>query len=129
MICRRVTRRGRTIRHVTACFVRYESSERACGWGKSGESTSPGLSRLCRAGIVQFMSAAGNCYDNAFMESCFGTIKTELQLVDYADHTAAVRELTEYIRYYNFERRHSALGYDTPLEYEQRLAQATPPPP
>ena len=67
------------------------------------------------------MSAAGNCYDNAFMESCFGTIKTELQLVDYADHTAAVNELSEYLRYYNLERRHSALDYDTPLEFEQRL--------
>ena len=60
----------------------------------------------------------GNCYDNAFMESCFGTIKTELQLVDYRDDTEAVHELTEYVRYYNFERRHSSLGYDTPLEFE-----------
>lgn len=77
---------------------------------------------LRRAGIIQSMSAAGNCYDNAFMESCFGTIKTELQLVDYADHPAAVHELGEYIRYYNFERRHSAIGYDTPIEFERSHA-------
>ena len=35
---------------------------------------------LRRAGMQQSMSGAGNCYDNAFMESCFGTLKTELEL-------------------------------------------------
>lgn len=55
---------------------------------------------LRRAQMQQSMSAAGSCYDNAFLESCFGTVKTELQLVDYADHSAAVRELGEYVRYY-----------------------------
>ena len=76
---------------------------------------------LRRSQMQQSMSAAGNCYDNAFMESCFGTVKTELQLTDYANHTAAVHELSEYLRYYNLERRHSALDYDTPIEFEQRL--------
>jgi len=66
------------------------------------------------------MSAAGNCDDNAFMESCFGTIKTELQLVNDADDPAAVRELNEYIHYDNFERRHSGIGYDTPAEFERK---------
>lgn len=69
---------------------------------------------LRRAGMQQSISAAGNCYDNAFMESCFGTIKTELQQVDYADDPVAMRELSDYIHYYNFERRHSGIGYDTP---------------
>lgn len=45
---------------------------------------------LRRAGMPQSVSAAGNCGDNAFMEPCFGTITTELQLVDYADDPAAV---------------------------------------
>ena len=36
------------------------------------------------------MSRPGNCYDNAFMESCFGTIKTELELVDYAARTLSL---------------------------------------
>ena len=75
---------------------------------------------LRRAGMQQSMSGAGNCYDNAFSESCFGTIKTELELVDYADHSEAVRELGAYVRYYNIERRHSSLAYDTPVEYEER---------
>jgi len=62
-----------------------------------------------------------NCYDNAFMESCFGTIKTELELSEYTDDVEAHRELSEYMHYYNVERRHSSLGYVSPaaLEAEQ----------
>ena len=80
---------------------------------------------LRRAGMRQSMSAAGNCYDNAFMESCFWTLKTELQMVDYADDAQAQRELTEYLHYYNQERRHSGIGYDTPAEFEQHQASLT----
>ena len=65
------------------------------------------------------MSRAANCYDNAFMESCFGTIKTELQLTEYSNRQAAVREMAEYVQYYTFERRHSALDYLTPAQFEQ----------
>jgi len=66
---------------------------------------------LRRSGLRQSMSAAGNCYDNAFMESCFGTVKTELELAEYSSGSEAVRELSSYIRYYNAERLHSSLGY------------------
>jgi transposase InsO family protein len=76
---------------------------------------------LRRAGMRQSMSAAENCYDNAFMESCFGTMKTELELVEYADDPEAVRELSAYIRYYNVERLHSSLGYVSPVEFERQL--------
>ena len=75
---------------------------------------------LRRAGMLQSMSGAANCYDNAFMESCFGTLKTELELSEYADSTEAVRELSSYVRYYNLDRKHSSLGYLTPAEYEQQ---------
>ena len=75
---------------------------------------------LRRAGMRQSMSEAENCYDNAFMESCFGTLKTELEMVEYTGDSEAVRELSEYIRYYNVERRHSSLGYVSPAEYEQQ---------
>ena len=73
---------------------------------------------LRRAGICQSMSAAGNCYDNAFMESYFGTIKQELELVEYASSAEALRELLCYIRYYNAERIHSSLGYVSPAQFE-----------
>jgi putative transposase len=73
---------------------------------------------LRRAGMRQSMSRAGNCYDNAILESCFGTIKTELELDEYPDGLAARRELAGYIAYYNLERRHSSLGYVAPYEFE-----------
>lgn len=75
---------------------------------------------LRRAEMRQSMSGAGNCYDNAFMESCFGTIKTELEMTEYADGVEAVRELSEYVHYYNVERRHSALGYVSPADFEAK---------
>ena len=49
------------------------------------------------------MSRAGDCYDNAFMESYFGTIKTELEMTDYESSRQARKEIARYIRYYNFE--------------------------
>jgi putative transposase len=75
---------------------------------------------LRRSSIRQSMSAAGNCYDNAFMESCFGTVKTELELVEYTSSTEALRELSSYIRYYNAERLHSSLGYVSPAQFESQ---------
>jgi transposase InsO family protein len=77
---------------------------------------------LRRSEMHQSMSAAESCYDNAFMESCFGTVKTELELVEYASGPEAVRELTSYIRYYNGERRHSSLGYVSSAEFEREQA-------
>ncbi len=77
---------------------------------------------LRRSGMRQSMSAAANCYDNAFQESCFGTVKTELELVEYASGSEAMRELSSYIRYYNAERLHSSLGYVSPAQFEIQLA-------
>jgi transposase InsO family protein len=75
---------------------------------------------LRRAGFRQSMSRADNCYDNAFMESCFGTLKTELEMTEYQDCRAARREIAEYIHYYLHDRKHSALGYLTPAQFERR---------
>jgi putative transposase len=75
---------------------------------------------LRRSGISQSMNAAATCYDNAFMESCYGTMKTELEMVEYANGPEAVRELSAYVRYYNTSRRHSALGYVSPAEFESQ---------
>lgn len=73
---------------------------------------------LERARMRQSMSRAGNCYDNAFMESCFGTIKRELEMERYESEAVARKEIFGYIRYYNTRRRHSSLGYLTPEEFE-----------
>ena len=79
---------------------------------------------LERAGMRSSMSRADNCYDNAFAESCFGTIKNELQMTEYHNSHEAKRELAEFIRYYNFERVHSSLGYLTPHQFEVQLSSA-----
>ena len=73
---------------------------------------------LARARMLQSMSRADNCYDNAFMESCFGTVKTELEMEPYQNVRIAQKELPDYIRYYNTRRRHSALKYMTPEQFE-----------
>jgi putative transposase len=75
---------------------------------------------LRRGGIEQSMSRAANCYDNAFLESCFGTIKTELEMTGYEDGRSAFAEIDEYVNYYNHDRRHSSLDYLSPVHFEQR---------
>jgi putative transposase len=73
---------------------------------------------LRRAAIRQSMSRADNCYDNAFAESCFGTLKRELEMTEYVNYETARREIDEYIRYYNNERRHSSVAYHSPSTFE-----------
>jgi transposase InsO family protein len=73
---------------------------------------------LNRAKMLQSMSRADDCYDNAFMESCFGRLKAELEMTSYATFENAVREIPEYINYYNFKRRHSSLDYQSPNSFE-----------
>jgi putative transposase len=76
---------------------------------------------LKRSGIKCSMSRRGDCWDNAPMESFFATLKKELvHLEDYATRDAARESLFEYIElFYNRVRRHSALGYKSPAEFEQ----------
>ena len=65
------------------------------------------------------MSRPDNCYDNAFLESCFGKLKTELPMKVYADVRAAREEIRTYLCYYDTKRRHSSLNYRTPCEFEK----------
>lgn len=75
---------------------------------------------LTRAGMRQSMSGRANPYDNAWMESFMGTLKREmLQGGRFEDLTDARLELFEYIDgYYNNQRKHSAIGYLTPNQFE-----------
>ena len=77
-------------------------------------------------GFVQSMSSSGNCYDNALMESFFHTLKTELIYFEkYRTRQEARGSIFEYIElFYNRVRRHSALNYCSPIEFE-RNARAT----
>ena len=67
------------------------------------------------------MSRKGNCWDNAVAESFFKTIKVEcIYRTKYPTIEQAKRDIFSYIEiWYNMRRRHSALGYATPLEMEQ----------
>jgi putative transposase len=69
--------------------------------------------------ITQSMSRKGNCYDNAFVESFFSTLKRELGIKGFASLAEAKREIFEYINWYNRERLHSSLGYRSPIDYAQ----------
>jgi len=75
-------------------------------------------STLKRAKIKQSMSRADNCYDNAFMESCFSTIKRELEMTSYQNTATARKEIRTYVLYYNTKRKHSSLHYLTPEMFE-----------
>jgi putative transposase len=76
------------------------------------------------AGFRASMSRKGNCYDNAPMESFFHTLKTELvHHTLYATRQEAARDIFAYIEgFYNRTRRHSAIGYISPIEMELKAA-------
>ena len=76
-------------------------------------------------GFVCSMSRKGNCWDNAVAESFFKTLKTELVYhVAFKTKAQARLAVFEYIEiWYNRQRRHSALGYLTPCQYEKLFMQ------
>jgi len=73
-------------------------------------------------GITASMSRKGNCYDNAYVESFFHSLKVELVYRQpFATRAEARAAIFEYIEaWYNRRRKHSALGYVAPIAYEQR---------
>ena len=68
------------------------------------------------------MRRAGNVWDNSAMESFFSTLKTERTARKvYRSRDAARSDVFDYIaRFYNPQRRHSKLGYLSPMEFEER---------
>ena len=80
--------------------------------------------QLRNAGIVCSMSRKGDCWDNAVVESFFSTLKAELvHRIDYASRDQAWVSVFQYIEtFYNPRRRHSALGYASPIGYEASAA-------
>ena len=77
-------------------------------------------------GVTCSMSRSGNVWDNAAMESFFSSLKTErVRRQVYRSRDAARADVFDYIeRFYNTTRRHSTIGYLSPIEFEQRAALA-----
>ena len=81
---------------------------------------------LTTQGIAASMSRTGHGWDNACVESFFGTLKRERVYPQrYATRSEATQDIFEYIEvFYNRPRRHSTLGYRSPVEIEARVAVA-----
>lgn len=77
---------------------------------------------LAQADAVVSMSRKGDCWDNALAESFFGSLKKELMHEQtFTTRQQAVSAIFEYIEvFYNRHRRHSKLGYCSPVEFEEK---------
>ena len=97
-------RPGPGLIHHTDRGGQYAGTEyrQVLGWARMGQS----------------MSRPDNGYDNAFLESCFGTTKTEREMEVDPDVRAAHEETHDHLCYCDMKRRHSSLGYLTPSEFE-----------
>jgi transposase InsO family protein len=82
---------------------------------------------LAQHGLTASMSRKGNCYDNAFIESFFSTLKYELVYHHrFSDLAQARTALFDYIEtFYNRIRLHSSLAYQSPINFESQLNQTT----
>lgn len=78
---------------------------------------------LARHQIIPSMSRRANCYDNAVAESFFATLEWELiERSDWQTRDEARLAIFDYVEcWYNQKRRHSSLGYKSPVEYEQKV--------
>jgi putative transposase len=79
---------------------------------------------LAGHGVTCSMSRSGNCWDNAAMESFFSSLKTERTArTTYRTRNEAKADVFDYIeRFYNPLRRHSTIGYISPMEFEMKAA-------
>jgi len=114
---------------LAALRMAIEQRRPAAGLLHHSDRGSQYASRAFRAALaahrmVASMSRRGDVYDNAVMESCFGTLKKELvHTARYATRAAARQAIFEYIEvFYNRQRRHSTLDYRSPAEYEEATA-------
>jgi putative transposase len=85
--------------------------------------TSVAFGKRCReAGVRPSMGSVGDCYDNAMCESFFATLECELiERGVFRTHAEARLAIFEFIEgWYNPHRRHSSLGYESPMSYERR---------
>ncbi len=94
---------------------------------QGSQYTSEGFQRLmAENGVLCSMSRSGNVWDNAVMESFFSSLKTERTAYKlYRTRDQARADVFDYIeRFYNPVRRHSTIGYCSPVAFEQQAALA-----
>jgi putative transposase len=104
-------------------------SRRVVGWSMSASMTAQLVADallMADSGIVCSMSRSGNVWDNAAMESFFSSLKTErIERKNYRTRNEARADVFDYIeRFYNATRRHSTIGYVSPVEFERKLGLA-----
>ena len=90
---------------------------------ESAQYTSEQFQRLIADnGVTCSMSRSGNVWDNAAMESFFSSLKTErIARKTYRTRNQARQDVFDYIeRFYNPTRRHSTLGYVSPMDFEKQ---------
>lgn len=89
--------------------------------------TSIAFGKRCQeAGVRPSMGSVGDCYDNAMCESFFATLECELLARHrFKSHREAAAAIFDFIEgWYNPHRRHSAIGYLSPNNFERRMSQA-----
>jgi putative transposase len=94
---------------------------------ESAQYTSEQFQRLMADhGVICSMSRSGNVWDNAAMESFFSSLKTERTARKvYRSRNEAKADVFDYIeRFYNPKRRHSTIGYLSPVEFERKAGLA-----
>ena len=91
---------------------------------QGGQCTSIALGKRCREmGVRPSMGSVGECLDNALCESFFATLEWELiDRSSFRTQAEARMAVFEFIEgWYNPHRRHSAIGYDSPVDYQRRF--------
>lgn len=90
---------------------------------QGSQYTSISFGQRCNeAGVRPSMGSVGDCYDNALCESFFASLESELlDRRSFQTHADARAEIFRFIEgWYNLRRRHSALGYESPVSYERQ---------
>jgi putative transposase len=95
-------------------------------WVSSGYTSELFQRLMADHGVVCSMSRSGNVWDNAAMESFFSSLKTERTARKvYRSRDQAKADVFDYIeRFYNPKRRHSTIGYLSPMEFERQAGLA-----
>jgi len=89
---------------------------------RGAQYTSEAYQSLLRAqGVQCSMSRPGNCWDNAPTESFFRTFKVELGAGPWRTRTDTMHAIAAYFAFYNRDRLHSSLGYQSPANFEQHF--------